>query len=422
MQNNIKSEPLKYIKIITLFAILFPYVGFLPGFDVQPFFVPVVLLAITVANVTGSILFNKTAVTFISCGLLLLLFRLLLQYLFSNTTDNTILSFSISVFHLLVILICALVVHNKLVSVKPIYYYIGFSAYILIGFVQLFEPDFLSFLVYRGYQELASTGRGVRSLASEPAVFGNLLSIINILWVFIYTNHNKTPHGMLIVITSLFFLLVNFLLAGSFYSIFYHAIIVALLIYYVKRYIIISISPLIGVLVFEIYYLMQSGKTANIGFDRFYDILLIIVNNPLQLYEQGAFLRVMNVPISIYGGLLHSIIGSGFAPSSMVYGEIVAISGVPYQFSLGDRAAGGVVELFLRLGVLSLPILYWYYTILKTISRYGIIVDNKYVNIGKWAAISLFLLGFTYNSMANPLLWLVTFCYFFNVNDTKKYR
>src|SRR5699024_8420985 len=63
------------------------------------------------------------------------------------------------------------------------------AVYVAVALIQLlFDPDFLSWLVARSTEQihnLIQTGRGVRSLASEPSSYGKLLTGFNILCIFL---------------------------------------------------------------------------------------------------------------------------------------------------------------------------------------------------------------------------------------------
>jgi hypothetical protein len=138
-------------------------------------------------------------------------------------------------------------------------------------------------------------------------------------------------------------------------------------------------------------------------------ILQTLLENPVLLYEQGAMLRVMNVPISLYGGILHGLFGAGFGSPEVVSGSIPALPGNPFAFEVADRNLGGAVELFLRLGIGAVPLLL--FILLKTlrIGKGVCMLGTTKVRIGIPLAIVVFLTSFTYSSIGNPLIWLLFF-------------
>jgi hypothetical protein len=125
------------------------------------------------------------------------------------------------------------------------------------------------------------------------------------------------------------------------------------------------------------------------------------------LMRQGAFARLMNVPISIYGGL--ATFPFGFGNSDLTVPGHFEILGTQYAFAIGKRNVGGFVELFLRFGVIGLIALGVYAQILWRVIRMRAERDGVSLRIGIAFAIALLLLTFSDGSIADPLAWLTVF-------------
>ena len=389
----------------------FPYVGFLENFDIQPIF-----FGAAMAGLLARLGSQRTVAIRLSSVLLALLFillpaaRFLLQSLSDAVTSASVLSFAVTSFHILVIITCSALIRTRIFVDSPRILWWVIAVHLGVGVIQFFVPGFLSFLVYRGFQELAETGRGVRSLTSEPAVFGYTLSLLNVYVVYMLTFRYRAS-ARCVLLMSLGLLAANLVLAASFYSVFWHFIILLALVFFLDKRLFVLAS--LGC--FASFNLLPMAYQY---FDnRFFYIMEIALNDPLLLYEQGAFLRVLNVPISLYGGFFHGPFGSGFAPPYTVSGGIRIFENAPFYFDVGDRNAGGIVEFYLRLGLLALPILWWYFCSLLKISRLSWPIGRGQFPIGRWAAISIFILSFLYNSMANPLIWLIFFLFLQKAQD-----
>ena len=146
-----------------------------------------ILLFLIVA--TSAIKVRTLFLNILIATLLVAVARLAFQIAIGQGSDDiftSILAFSQTSFHLVTILVAFLIVSAGVFSPNSRLIGLVTLVYIAVALMQVFvDEQFGSMLVYRGYQELAATGRGVRSLASEPAVFGNVLLILSGFWMLV---------------------------------------------------------------------------------------------------------------------------------------------------------------------------------------------------------------------------------------------
>ena len=394
----------KLLKFLFGLVFLFPYVGIFQGIDIQPNFLILTVFVICVFVCFWPVKLQTLPVIVVMMTVLLCFVRYIIQVSSLDSvgvSPGSMVSLFTSCFHLIVILLCYLVVHNGLLPRKSHYLVIAVLIYVVVGLIQLYDSSFLSSLVYRGYQDLTSSGRGVRSLTSEPAVFGHLLTVMTIMVVFYAVRNNWSINR--IVIFLLFLFAANVFLSRSFYSISYHLFMLSLFLFFINKKAFFGLVILMGI-VFPAFFLNFLESEI-----RFFHIARTLIENPLDIYEQGAMLRVLNVPISIIGSHAFGILGSGFAPLTTAQGSVPFLPANPYFFEVGDRNMGGGVELFLRLGILSIPFFVWYFYTLYKISRIKFFLRGREVSIGLWFAITLFLVTFTYSSIGNPMIWISFF-------------
>ena len=235
----------------------------------------------------------------------------------------------------------------------------------------------------------------MRSLASEPAVLGHLLICFWIIYLYLIRNQNN--YKFYAIRSSLIFLFLSVTIPGSFYSAFFLFLLVILLIFELlpkwQSIPITSVSIGLAILLPSLVYFDTSF--------RFFYILDVIYNNPSSILEQGAMRRLLNIPISLNAGLEHGILGSGFSTESVRISQ--TFLGEKLFFYVSDRNMGGLVELFLRLGILSIPIFIVFFISL------GFLKIENNTKLNNFFRIASMYIIFTYSSLANPIIWLIYF-------------
>jgi hypothetical protein len=393
----------KLFGIVLLCSIVFQSVGVLPNADTQPNFVVLSLLFMLVC--VGHLKYeNISFLIFVGSYMFLLvafIFQseyILLKYFLTYTV-------SVVSFFTLFVLVKNKVLHptsNFILSVTSIYAF--------VGVVQFFIPDFLSFLVTRSVDAALSfseTGRGRRSLTGEPAHLGKVFIILNVLFLFDMCISKKSifkPNQLIVV--SVLFLLVNTLISQSFYAIFFHASILAILIFFVDKIMFTYLSVVLATFLgFFISFINDLSSDI-----RFVNILTLIINTPSELLNQGAIRRVFNVPLSLNNLKYFEWYGSGSDPKTFVAALNTPL-GVLHYSGL-NRAYGGVIEFALKFGALSIPLFITYFFLLFRISAVRIKFKEKNINIGLFFALSIFILTFQEGALAKPLpMFLLIYIY-----------
>ncbi len=397
--------PTRLVLGVLFLPVFFPYVGVLKGIDMQPnAFLAMCMMAV-VAMSQMRVYLDRSWSIVLTLTLLFVIFRFLVQQLSGDMPTDPglgLVSFAQTVFHLLTMFVVFLIVSAGVF--RPTSRYIGgvLLIYGLVAALQVFIDESIgSALVYRGFQELASTGRGVRSLASEPAVFANILLILSGFLMICAAQANWSRRSFLL--SQALVLAMSIGLAQSTYVILlqFSVFCVCALLVSKRLFAIVGISAVWALFAYEL-----ASDTAGI---RILYILQTLVENPVLLYEQGAMLRVMNVPISVYGSILHGPLGAGFDPQHMVVGAVPALPGHPYPFTVADRNMGGLVEILLRIGVGALPLLLLFLAGVGRIASTTARIGDTRLRIGMPVALVVFLTCFTYSSIGNPMIWLLFF-------------
>ena len=159
----------KLLKKILILFIFFPYIGFVPGVDIQPFYILTSIFLILLYSHKLKIPKNDLFVIVLSSCFII--FRVLF---FNHTTISLIPIFKLCV-SLLTPITIFILIKNKIIVANYKFIQISLFVVVGIGIIQLIFPDFLTFLVSRSeesIERLISSGRGVRSLFSEPSSFG----------------------------------------------------------------------------------------------------------------------------------------------------------------------------------------------------------------------------------------------------------
>lgn len=380
----------KNLWFLLFFTIFFPYIGFFPGIDVQPHFAfaGTICLLLCLKNVKYS---------FVSFLFIVLFFGLYLSA-FLVHVDNLDAQYVVKQCYFVysIFLMVFLAKHQRFViSSNTLYLFAGI--YIFVGIIQLFYPSFLSGLVTRSSEHIAllvETGRGVRSLASEPAAFGKQLLSINVLAVVLAIKENKSISYCIKITTVLFFF--NAILARSAYALAIHGALLLCLVSIFRLSLgVISVcfSLLVGT-----FFWVHYGIGGRVGW-----VIDAILSEPDLLLTQGAFRRVVNIPISIVSSWEFGYFGAG--NSQDVFHSILQTPLGPLGFNVDNRALGGLIELYLSFGLLSIPVLCCYLIFLILLFKYK---WNK-LHIGVFFAIGSFFVIFQDGAVSNPTLLYVNF-------------
>jgi hypothetical protein len=407
---TIQFSAKKLVGVLLVFTIFFPFVGFIRIGDIQPNFA---LLGILILFL--SFLFeqyqqvNKIALFVFLFFFILLSLRIFwgengfeIRYLFTYLLSITV-----------PFLIWHFFKKKWLYLSLPLLGFISIT-YLVVAIIQIGgNQQFLAEILPRAEVAKAvyiiETGRGVRSLTSEPSVFGKVLTYLNVIYIFLELKvaKDKIPLPRILLV-SFFYFISNLFLAQSFYGLVIHGIILIILL------LLLSPSTLI-ILLASLGFLVSYFSFALPGF-RLNLIFQAVQNLNLEfLMSQGAFARVMNVPISIYGGI--NALPMGFGNTDQITNGQFVIFGKPYFFFIGKRNLGGFIEFFLRFGLIGFSILIFYFAGLLKILKNSFKTKFKRMKIGYFFAFSLFLLTFLDGSTTDPLAW---FSFLFLLNHVNE--
>lgn len=352
---------MRILRITTLLLIFFPFIGFFPGTDVQPFYL--LLSIIFLISISNKILLNQKDLFLIISSLLLIIIR---GTLISDVEIHFV-SLAKLLFSLLTPVTIFLLVKNRVFNIGNTYPILIFSlgVIIVVGFIQLFSPDFLTFLVSRSedsIERLINSGRGVRSLFPEPSSFGKQLILSNILLIF-NSSKFRDKHNFLF---SLILLFCNLLLVRSAYSFAFHFILV--LFYFVKpKYLFKFFLTIITILSF--YFLAGSGFEPIIRTSRIFKIFNALLIEPEILMNQGAFKRLINIPITLNNLFNHYGILGSYGIEQNYYSSISTPIG-EYRYTASNRNLGGIIEYLLLYGIFSIPWIIWiFYKVLVPLNK-----------------------------------------------------
>lgn len=384
---------MRFFDYLLLLPIFFPWVGFFSGADVQPVFFVIAL----------SFIFLLRKLSLVSVVFVFIFGFLILARLVASGSDFELLSaFSLGVMLLTPFLIFNFL-KNGFLELDLRFLNSVLFVYLFVAFVQVFYPDFLSSFVQRDNVEmLVSTDRGVRSLTPEPSSFGRVLLVINILYVYFFCVSFERKSYFNILTLSGFLLFLNVVLGSSFYAAFWHFVFIVLFVFFVSYRAFLVAIGVVPLLFLGVYFFADQSS-------RFFSVLSMVLFDTHLVLAQGAFARVMNVPISIISSAHFGWFGSGLGVEPVQLS--IELLGERYFFMAGDRSLGGFVEFYLRFGLLSLPFMLLYFYMLAKIS---FIRSYDGYRIGYLFAISVFLVTFIDNSPANPLGWFVLIFFYFS--------
>lgn len=366
---------------ILLILLLFPYVGFVQGVDIQPLAgVAAILLAVfklvvkrKTPRILGVFMFTIVSV----------LFSTLISIYLQGIPHS---SFVSMLFHLL--MICSLfILKEEIIPLLTLrFVWLVVSIYTCVGVLQIFiDESILSSAVYRGYQSLADTGRGVRSLASEPSTLGYTLALLNALMLL----RAKQDKRSKVFLVSLLFLFVNAFISRSAWAIFIHIMPIWLFLFFKwKKFFLMSIgiAPLLVALI--------ANSTDEV---RLFYLFNALLKNPELLMAEGAMKKVLNVPISLLLGATNGMLGMSYL-GNLKELNIILPGGYFFVERFGNKNMGGVLEFWIQLGLFSTPILYF---LVLTIKR---CLSLSY------SLMPILILCFTffiYNSIGHPLPWII---------------
>ena len=366
---------------ILLILLLFPYVGFVQGVDIQPLAgVAAILLAVfklvvkrKTPRILGVFMFTIVSV----------LFSTLISIYLQGIPHS---SFVSMLFHLL--MICSLfILKEEIIPLLTLrFVWLVVSIYTCVGVLQIFiDESILSSAVYRGYQSLADTGRGVRSLASEPSTLGYTLALLNALMLL----RAKQDKRSKVFLVSLLFLFVNAFISRSAWAIFIHIMPIWLFLFFKwKKFFLMSIgiAPLLVALI--------ANSTDEV---RLFYLFNALLKNPELLMAEGAMKKVLNVPISLLLGATNGMLGMSYL-GNLKELNIMLPGGYFFVERFGNKNMGGVLEFWIQLGLFSTPILYF---LVLTIKR---CLSLSY------SLMPILILCFTffiYNSIGHPLPWII---------------
>lgn len=401
--SNVKISKYKMLFLFLPFlTIFFPYIGFLQGIDIQPFFI-FVLFFFLLFNFKNIKCDSYFIIFFFSYSVIELFF--IISYPEISYVINRL-------FFVCVLIIVYLFVYNfyNYFKLKHIIWF-GFI-YISVGFIQLYDPYFATDLVSRSVDNidnLISSGRGVRSLTGEPSHFGKIIIILNLCYIVFYFKNNcllinkKEIYNITFFTTSL--LTINLLLSQSAYMLLIHLFLILLFIfsfnkkavsYFLILLLIIAISQ------FSNFSLFDGGRLSFL-FD-------LVISEPQLLMEQGAFKRLLNIPISIHSLQNYGVFGAG--GSKEVFDAKIWTPLGYYNYISASKSFGGVVELVLIHGLFSLFFLFNYFYWLFRISKIKLILNGNKVNFGFFIAFGVFILSFQDGSINNPIIWFMVFYFY----------
>ena len=382
---------------ILIWLLLFPYVGFFNGIDTQPIFI--VLATCLVPFYLGRIRFSKFEVAYFFLCCAVLAFSFIIQS--SQLSIVYVVTYLVVIFNICII---KKYVDHGIIRVENKHIVVATVIYILIGVVQLYYPSFLTGLVSRSSESVlyfSETGRGVRSLAAEPATLGKIFNYFYVIIIVISFKHDGFNFRRFLLITMCFFL-AHIIIPRSAYAIsIYMAIVSGLILFINKRFFVVSII----LLSFLLYILLNS--TSNVYDGRIVQILRILFESPDLLLQQGAMRRLLNIPISIHNLTYFGMFGSG--SSLEVFDSILPTPIGGLNYVAHSRNLGGVVEMILVLGVLSLPFLIMYFRYIFSCRVFWVDYGERRINIGWWLVFSLMVLTFQDGAITLPLCWFIIF-------------
>lgn len=348
---------IRILSSLLLLACLFPFVTPVRfGFDSQPYAFLISLLLLLAISIRRHITLNPIFMGFIitiAFGLLTLVLNFI-QY--KHLDWFTAIR---SLFTLFNLPIGLLAFFNARIAPRKIYKYVKFAiiAYGVVGIIQIFNKNFMSFLLARGS---TSASRGAFSLSVEPVEYARMCIFFFII-ISLFRFYDYCDRAMYRKLT-LFLLAQTLLLslAGTGF-VWVTAIVFIFLISSAKipaYKLALIFSGLAMLLVLTVYIGIQYFPEKRMFF-----LISVAIDNPKQLATFAGFiLRSLNpihsfiVGILMYKGLG---VGLGFPGSD----SVVSYSFLGPMFEgasigISGRSHGGISSFVYELGLLSLPYIF----------------------------------------------------------------
>lgn len=377
----------------------FPYVGSFKSIDIQPFFVIVSIIILPYIYIRYKVKIQPLSLLIALLIYLPIFFRLMADpWLEFNFFATYIFAFATAI-------TCYILASKgqKYLSLRLVSIYT--SVYFVIGLVQLFyNRNFLTFLVSRSQNSgfidsLVESGRGVISLTAEPSQFGKLLIMLNILFILLLLRADTRDILNKIFFSLLGFIIINTLLSSSAYILLIHSSILFVFLVLYKRKILFYFMGSFFVLI----------PLVSLDFNNSFRLINIFqnVDNLTFLFQQGAFSRVMNLPISIVGFLNSYYLGLG--NTNRIFYDSFYFLGEEFAFAYSSRNLGGYIEFLMRFGVFSFIFYLFYFFILKKIFFIRLHLNDSFVFIGPFLCFSVLLITIQDGSTINPISWFILF-------------
>lgn len=387
----IKYYSVFYLSLITLF---FPSVGPFTDIDTQPIFI--VLSCSSCALIMAKVNFENKIIILFFASTAMLLMKFLTES--ELLTLKYVATYSVS---LLTFLTIYLIVYNKMIVLNVKFVIFVTLVYSVVGIVQFFVPDFLSFLVSRSVDaafSFAESGRGVRSLTGEPAVLGKIFTMLNVIVVYLIFKDSKKYSLLHVYLATVIFFALNLTISRSAYSVGIHFFLILVLLSIVnfRMFIILILCSLFG------FTLLLSLAKYFEGL-RLAVVFSMLLENPQELLKQGAMRRVMNIPISINNLNYFGILGAGNSPEEY-YARVITPFGL-LDYIAFNRNIGGFIEYVLKFGIFSIPIMAILITFLVRTLSIKMLFNNRSYNIGFFLALAVLCLTYQDSTPAFPLSW-----------------
>jgi|SRR5690554_604187 len=391
---------MKCLLWIPVILAYFPFVGGYPGTDLQPFFfISAIAISVLFLN------YFKFAVEVVIAFLVSIFFIILWAVLYLDSIDMNFLAV-------------------YLVAIFTMFFFYGFygavdvgltkgcillvaTVYAVVGAVQLVIPDFMASLVQRSVEAALSfdaTGRGVRSLTSEPSALGKVFTSLNVLYVFVSVwRRPKTGEGELLGVSLLFFL-VSALLARSAYALSMHLFLILILwsLLSFRTFVVAGVIAVASAMLFGTLLFLFAQQVEGV---RALSLLVAISSDPDFVLSQGAMRKVFNIPITIDSLRFFGLAGSGNSGES--YFSSVWTPWGALDYEVRARALGGFVEFLLRFGMFGLPIFILYAYFLFNVFRVKCFVNSKRVRVGIYFGVAVVVLSMQDSSPALPMSLLI---------------
>jgi hypothetical protein len=381
---------------LLLLPLFFPFIGFFPGVDTQPIFLTFafVMFILLLKRMFFDLKFLIAFILTIAC----IVFHFMLDS--SNLELKYVFTY---IGALLTFFLIHNAVYNGLFKLTLNFILIVSSIYIVVGIVQLFIPDFLASVVNRSVEHALTyqtSGRGVRSLTGEPTAFGKVITLLNVLSVFVIYRGDISRKNRAALIVSVVLFIASALLSRSAYALAIHAFMIFNLVFLINKSFFFIFSVILLFLLSSLMSYLHLYSDI-----RVLNILNQLLTQPDILLQQGAMRRVFNIPISLNNLQYFGYLGAGNSP--MFYNAVLPTPIGDLKYMAFNRNLGGIVEFILKFGLLSIPIIFVYFYMCSKILLIKYFVNGKKIRIGIYLVLALLLLAFQDSSPIQPLSWFI---------------